>query len=521
MSRSGNSKSKSETSTRFVLITPPSRAPPMTFVEILTWSQVAVLCPLAVLGLHRGWMVMLYVRHRRSAPHHPEPAGELPRVTVQLPIYNERYVASRLIEAVAALDYPRDRLELQVLDDSTDDTREIVEESLRHLPPDLCAVHVRRAERTSYKAGALAHGLEQSDAELVAVFDADFIPPPDFLKASVPLFAEPKVGMVQCRWDHVNPNYSLLTRMQALLLDGHFAIEHLARSRTNCFFNFNGTAGIFRRSCIDDAGGWQGDTLTEDLDLSYRAQLRGWRFVYLPEVTCPAELPVRMNAFLNQQHRWAKGSIQTARKLLGQIWRAPVAWRVRIESTFHLLGNLAFPLLLCAILLALPLQMARLVTGAEVPMWLALLEGVPLLAGTLGVLLYYGSSQLRLERSAPGTWWRIPLVLAIGAGLCVNNTMAVLSGLGRRTGEFRRTPKHRVQTAEDRIDDSKYRAQRGRSPIAELTLGGWAASTSVLSAWLSLPLTAVFHGFFAAGLLWIGFRSLAEEQEAATRAAAA
>ena len=441
-------------------------------------------------------------------------------VAVQLPIFNERYVASRLIEAVAALDYPRDRLELQILDDSTDDTREIVEQVLRELPPDLRASHVRRPDRTHFKAGALAHGLERSRAELVAVFDADFVPPPHFLRATVPMFDDSSVGMVQCRWDHVNTDYSLLTRMQALLLDGHFSVEHLARSRAGCFFNFNGTAGVFRRTCIDEAGGWQGDTLTEDMDLSYRAQLKGWRFVYLPEVACPAELPVRMNAFLNQQHRWAKGSIQTARKLLGQIWRAPVAWRVRIESTFHLLGNLAFPLLLSAIAVALPLQVARLATGAEVPLWLAALEGIPLLAGTAGVLAYYGTSQLGLRRPAGG-WWRIPLVLAVGAGLCLNNTRAVLSGLTKRVGEFRRTPKHRVRNATDPIDDSVYRARRKWGPAGEIMLGLWASATCVVSLRIGLPLTALFHGLFACGLLWVGMHSLGERRAVAVQPARA
>ncbi len=487
---------------------------------LLTWAQLAILVPLAAFGLHRGWMVLLFLRTRRRADAPlREPAPELPTVTVQLPVYNERYVAARLIEAAADLDYPRDRLEIQVLDDSSDDTSEIIATCVQSLPADVRIEHVYRTDRVNFKAGALAHGLERSSGELVAVFDADFVPPRQFLRATVPQFADPAVGMVQCRWDHLNTDYSLLTRMQALLLDGHFAIEHVARSRSGCYFNFNGTAGVFRRSCIADAGGWQGDTLTEDMDLSYRAQLAGWRFRYLPDVACPAELPVQMNAFLNQQFRWAKGSIQTARKLLPTIRRAKVGAMVKVEATFHLLGNLCFPLLLGLILLTLPLQSLRLWHETIVPTWLAWVEGLPLLLSTFCVLLYYGVAQRALRRPAGiGTWLRIPLVLAIGAGLCVNNTIAVLSAVVGPTGEFRRTPKWNVVGGASPIRAHIYGSRRGQTALLEIALGIWAAGNCVLSLLVGLPVTAAFHALFAAGLLWVGASSLLADRPASTDA---
>ncbi|MHC5064704.1 MAG: cellulose synthase family protein, partial [Planctomycetota bacterium] len=410
----------------------------MSNLEILlTGIQIALLLALAILGLHRGWMVLLYLRHSRRSLPGGEPRSELPRVTVQLPIYNERYVATRLIEQVAKLNYPRELLQIQVLDDSTDDSSEIVARTIRGLPVDLDIQHVRRQDRVGYKAGALAAGLKQASGDLLAIFDADFLPPADFLMRTVGAFEDPGIGMVQTRWDHLNPDYSLLTDVQATLLDGHFVIEHLARSRSGCFFNFNGTAGIFRRSCIEDAGGWQHDTLTEDMDLSYRAQLKGWRFRYLPEVACPAELPIEMNGFLSQQHRWAKGSIQTARKLLGKILRSSVGPFAKLEAVFHLLGNLAFPLLLGLILVALPLQVLRFLHASEVPDWMASAEGLPMLFATLCVFFYYGTAQRAVGRLRWSSVLRLPMVLAAGAGMAVNNTAAILSALRRETGEFR------------------------------------------------------------------------------------
>ena len=480
----------------------------MNLIEsILAWAQLTLLLSLAVLGLHRGWMVLLYLLRRKKLQNTiplPRPL-ELPSVTVQLPIFNERYVAGRLVTAVAAFDYPRGKLHIQVLDDSTDDTSDIVRTTIASLPKGTSIEHVRRGSRTGFKAGALAEGLRRTDSDLIAVFDADFVPPRDFLRNTVPAFADPAVGMVQTRWEHLNPDFSLLTTLQAFLLDGHFVVEHVARASSGCFFNFNGTAGLFRRECIDDAGGWQHDTLTEDMDLSYRAQLRGWRFVYRPELACPAELPVDMNAFLLQQHRWAKGSLQTAKKLLPTILRAPVSLVAKGEAIFHLLGNVGFVLLFVLILVALPLQVLRLVAGTTTPGMITLAEGWPILLSTLSVLVYYGTAQLGLARRSWTAWLKLPLVLALGAGMCVNNSAAVFSAMRREPGEFLRTPKRGDEPRRRRI---RYTSRRGWLPLGELALGLIALSTCVLSLRLGHTWTAVFHGLFASGLLWVGSGSL-------------
>ncbi|MCA8943347.1 MAG: glycosyltransferase family 2 protein [Planctomycetes bacterium] len=478
----------------------------------LTWIQCALLVPLAALGLHRGWIVMLYLatRHRRRAN---APTPEIwPRVTVQLPIFNERLVAARLIECVAGLDYPRDRLQIQVLDDSTDDTSGIVARAIEGLPADLDVEHRRRSVRTGYKAGALAEGLDSATGDFLAIFDADFLPPSDFLRRTVAEMRDGRIGMVQARWGHVNPDFSLLTDVQRTLLDGHFVVEHRARAETGCFFNFNGTAGLFRRECIEDAGGWQHDTLTEDMDLSYRAQLRGWKFRYLHDLVCPAELPIEMNAFLSQQHRWAKGSLQTARKLLGRILRAPIPWFAKGEATVHLLGNVAFPLLFGLILVALPLQIVRAINHSEVPSWLCAFEATPLLFATGCLLLYYATARYGAGTLRVRTILRLPLVFAIGAGMCVNNTAAVLSAMRRHAGEFRRTPKRNAGNDRHSVDAPAYRSTRGIIPFVEGALALCAATTSLIAWSIGVPGTAIFHGLFAIGLGWTSVASIAEDR---------
>ncbi|MCC6673249.1 MAG: glycosyltransferase [Planctomycetes bacterium] len=488
------------------------------FDSILTWTQLVLLAPLAILGLHRGWMAWLCLRSRHL-PATPPPPADWPRVTVQLPIFNERFVAARLIEAVAALDYPRDRLEIQVLDDSTDDTCEIVQRTLRDLPADLDIAHIRRGNRTGFKAGALAAGLAKAKGEFLAVFDADFVPEPDFLRRTVPFFADPRVGMVQARWEHINPDSRLLTRMQALLLDGHFAVEHVGRQSRGCFFNFNGTAGVFRRAAIVDAGGWQHDTLTEDMDLSYRAQLQGWRFVYRPDIACAAELPVEMRAFLNQQHRWAKGSVQTGRKLLPRILRAPIPVVAKIEAVFHLLGNVGFVLLLGVILIGLPLQIVRLNLPLQMPWLVGFLEGLPLIFATGSVLVYYGLSQARLSRLDLFVLPRLPVLLALAAGMCINNTAAVCSAFGRDPGEFTRTPKLDIRKGGNAPQPHAlgflYHSKRGFLPLLELGLGAYALATTTLAASQGHWLTAFYHLLFASGLIWVGGESMARASVAA------
>src|SRR6267142_5716959 len=306
----------------------------MTLAETLTLVSYFFVCIiLAVYGWHRYYLVYLYLKNRGKEPKPGPPLSPAPVVTIQLPLYNEMYVADRLIEAVCRIDYPRERLEIQVLDDSADETRSIAEQTVRRFAAEGIDIkYYHRVDRIGYKAGALEAGLKVARGEFVGIFDADFIPTADFLARLMPHFRDPKVGMVQARWGHINQDYSLLTKIQAILLDGHFILEHGGRNRGGRFFNFNGTAGVWRRSAIADAGGWQHDTLTEDLDLSYRAQLRGWRFVFVSDVIAPAEVPVEMNAFKSQQHRWAKGSVQTCLKLLPRILRADLPLGVKVEA---------------------------------------------------------------------------------------------------------------------------------------------------------------------------------------------
>src|SRR5712664_3079603 len=319
----------------------------MTPFETLTLATYFfVLIVLAVYGWHRYYLVYLYMKNRDKGPKASAPLDPLPVVTIQLPLYNEMYVADRLIDAVCRIEYPRELLEIQVLDDSTDETRSIAELAVRRFAADGIDIkYYHRGDRTGFKSGALEAGLKVARGEFVGIFDADFIPTADFLTQLMPHFRDPKVGMVQARWGHINQDYSLLTKIQAILLDGHFILEHGGRNRGGRFFNFNGTAGVWRRTAIHDAGGWQHDTLTEDLDLSYRAQMRGWRFVYLQDVVSPAEVPVEMNAFKSQQHRWAKGSVQTCKKLLPRVLASKLPWHIKLESVFHLTANFAYPLM--------------------------------------------------------------------------------------------------------------------------------------------------------------------------------
>src|SRR3954465_15968831 len=332
---------------------------PETFILVLYFFVLSIL---AIYGWHRYYLVYLYMKNRDKVPPAQAPLGAaaMPRVTIQLPIYNEMYVADRLIDAVCEMDYPRELLEIQVLDDSIDETTDIAELAVRrHAARGFDISYVHRVDRRGYKAGALEAGLRLAKANFIAIFDADFIPPRDFLIKTLPHFADGKVGMVQARWGHINQDYSLLTKIQAILLDGHFVLEHGGRNRGGRFFNFNGTAGVWRRTAIESAGGWQHDTLTEDLDLSYRAQLAGWHFVFVPGLVAPAEVPVEMNAFKSQQHRWAKGSIQTCRKLLPRILQSNLPLRVTAEAFFHLSANFNYPLMCVLSVLMAPSMVIR------------------------------------------------------------------------------------------------------------------------------------------------------------------
>ncbi len=444
----------------------------MTPAELsIVVAYTVLLVVLAVFGVHRYLMAYLFFRHRYKLAAPKGRFEELPRVTVQLPIFNELYVTDRLLEAVAALDYPRERLQIQVLDDSTDETCTIARARVDRLREQgLDVVYIHRTDRTGFKAGALDHGLRTATGELIAIFDADFVPDPGFLRRTVHHFTDPDVGLVQTRWGHLNRAYSALTQAQAVFLDGHFLVEHPARNRSGRFFNFNGTAGIWRRKAIEDGGGWQHDTLTEDLDLSFRSQLAGWRFVYLPDIVTPAELPVDMNAFKSQQHRWAKGAVQCALKLLGRVLRADLPAAVKREAVVHLTANLAY-LIVIPLAILLPITVA--IRSSHGPLEVVLVDLPLFAAATISVIAFYITSQ----RAQGLSWWQslkpLPLVMALGIGLAVNNARAVVEALmGYQTG-FVRTPKHGVQKKGESVARKKYRAAATLQPIVELALAGY------------------------------------------------
>src|SRR5438552_437051 len=424
---------------------------------------------LAIYGWHRYYLVFLYMSNRDKKPQSGPQLDPLPVVTVQLPLYNEMYVADRLIEAVCRIDYPRDRFEIQVLDDSTDETRGIAELAVRRFAAQGMDIkYYHRGNRVGYKAGALEEGLKTARGEFVAIFDADFMPTSDFLVRLMPHFADPKVGMVQARWGHINQDYSLLTKIQSILLDGHFVLEHGGRNRAGHFFNFNGTAGVWRRVVIADAGGWQHDTLTEDLDLSYRAQLRGWKFVFVSDVIAPAEVPVEMNSFKSQQHRWAKGSIQTCRKLLPQILRADVPLSTKVEAFFHLTANFNYPLMVVLSILIFPSMVIRYNMG-----WYEmLLIDVPLFfAATFSVCNFYMVCQREIHRDWISRIKYLPFLMSIGIGLSINNTRAVFEALLNGQSEFTGTHKYRIEGAADEWVGKRYRKSVAVQPLVELALG--------------------------------------------------
>jgi cellulose synthase/poly-beta-1,6-N-acetylglucosamine synthase-like glycosyltransferase len=458
-----------------------------------------VLALLAMYGTHRALMVRLYYRHRRDVPR---PAGDLPvlpRVTVQLPIYNEVYVVERLIEAVAALDYPRELLEIQVLDDSSDETRDIARRVVaRYRERGYDIVHRMREDRAGFKAGALQAGMEAASGEFLMIFDADFVPRPEILRESLPFFSDPRVGMVQARWEHLNREYSLLTRIQSIFLDGHFVIEHTARHRSGRFFNFNGTAGIWRRRCLQEVGGWQSDTLTEDLDVSYRAQLAGWKFVYLKDLAAPGELPVDMNAFKSQQHRWTKGSIQTGRKLLPAIFRSAYPWKVKAEAFFHLTNNFSHLLVVLLALLIVPAIIIREQIG-----WrrVAILDFPLFFGATFSFIAFYISSQREIGRDWKQTLRSMPLLLSLGIGLSLNNAHAVLEALVNRKTEFARTPKFGIEGGEGEWRSKKYRAPGNFSLTAEVLLAVYFLGAIVFAVkenyWAGVPFLLIFFNGFA------------------------
>jgi cellulose synthase/poly-beta-1,6-N-acetylglucosamine synthase-like glycosyltransferase len=394
-------------------------------------------------GWHRYYLVYLYMKHKGDQPK-PGEMTRQPRVTLQLPIYNEMYVVERLIQAVCRIDYPRELLQIQVLDDSTDETRGIAQAVVnRYAGLGHNIQYIHRTDRTGFKAGALENGLLTATGEFVGIFDADFIPSSDFLKRALPyFFSSEKIALVQARWGHINASYSLLTKIQSILLDGHFVLEHGARNRSGRFFNFNGTAGIWRRAVIADAGGWQHDTLTEDLDLSYRAQLRGWKFVFLQDLIAPAEVPVEMNSFKSQQFRWAKGSIQTCRKVLPAILKSDLPLAIKAEAFFHLTANFNYVLMVLLSVLMFPAMVIRYNMG-----WYEmLLIDVPLfMAATFSVMNFYMVCQKEIYPDWVSRLKYLPFLMSIGIGLSVNNTRAVFEAMFDKKSDFERTPKYGIE----------------------------------------------------------------------------
>jgi cellulose synthase/poly-beta-1,6-N-acetylglucosamine synthase-like glycosyltransferase len=482
----------------------------MTPAETLTLATYFfVLIILAVYGWHRYYLVYLYMRNRGREPRAAGPLASLPPVTIQLPLYNEMYVADRLIAAVCAIDYPRELLEIQVLDDSTDETRGIADLAVRrHAEQGIDIKYYHRANRIGFKAGALEAGLKTARGEFIAIFDADFIPTPDFLKRTMPHFGDSKIAMVQARWGHINQDYSLLTKIQAILLDGHFVLEHGGRYRSGRFFNFNGTAGVWRRTAIDDAGGWQHDTLTEDLDLSYRAQLRGWHFVFLSDLIAPAEVPVEMNAFKSQQHRWAKGSIQTCRKLLPRLLRANIPLGVKAEAFFHLTANFNYPFMCVLSVLMFPAMVIRYNMG-----WYEmLLIDVPLFfAATFSVCNFYMVCQREIHRDWRARIKYLPFLMSIGIGLSINNTRAVFEALFNKQSEFNRTPKYRIEADGDEWVGKKYRQSVAVQPMIELALGLYFTATVFYALANQIYGTVPFLVLFQIGFLYTGLLSIVQQ----------
>src|SRR6267143_4521102 len=482
----------------------------MTPFETLTLATYFfVLIVLAIYGWHRYYLVYLYMRNKGKEPKAGPPLDPPPVVTIQLPLYNEMYVADRLIASVCAIEYPRELLEIQVLDDSVDETRSIAERAIRRLSEQGIDIkYYHRVDRTGFKAGALEAGLKVARGEFVGIFDADFIPTTDFLVRLMPHFRDPKVGMVQARWGHINQDYSLLTKIQAILLDGHFILEHGGRNRGGRFFNFNGTAGVWRRTAIDGSGGWQHDTLTEDLDLSYRAQLCGWQFVFVPGLIAPAEVPVEMNAFKSQQHRWAKGSIQTCRKLLPRILKSNLPFGVKAEAFFHLTANFNY-ILMCALsILMFPSMVIRYNMG-----WYEMiLIDIPLFfAATFSFCNFYMVCQRELHKDWRARIKYVPFLMSVGIGLSVNNTRAVFEALFNRHSAFTRTPKYHIEADADEWVGKKYRESVAVQPLVELALGLYFTATVFYALANGIYATVPFLVLFQVGFLYTGLVSIVQQ----------
>lgn len=469
----------------------------------------SILAILSVYSLHRYYLVYLYYKYKNRKPVPRKLFPHLPRVTIQLPVYNELYVVDRLIEAVCRIDYPRDLIDIQVLDDSDDETSYKISEKIRILEKEgYCIQHLKRKNRRGFKAGALEYGLKHAQGDFIAIFDADFVPETDILMKTIHYFTDENVGMVQVRWGHINRDYSLLTQIQSIFLDGHFMIEHTARNRSGRFFNFNGTAGIWRKKAIVEAGGWQADTLTEDLDLSYRAQLEGWDFIYLPELVTPAEVPVDLKSFKAQQYRWAKGAVQTAKKILPVIWkRKTIPLKVKIEASFHLTDNIAYLLLLILSIMLLPALSIRMEGGFSRVLFI----DVPLfMLALLSVSSFYVCSQKEIY----GRWWKrikyLPLLTSLGIGLTVNNARATLEALFNYQTPFNRTPKYGIINLGDNWKQRQYKTKKNNQFLVELLFGLYFTILVFFAFFQKQFIVIPFLILFQIGFIYTGFVTLLE-----------
>ena len=482
------------------------------FITVYT----VLLAVVSIYGLHRYALVFLYWRHRHKVPI---PAGhfdELPIVTIQLPMFNERFVAKRIIEKTCQIDYPREKLQIQVLDDSTDDTCEIARrtaEEMRSSGFDVEFIH--RDNRTGFKAGALANGMKTAKGEFISIFDADFVPKSDFLKGTIHYFTDPKVCVVQSRWDHLNREDSLLTKTQAIFLDGHFAIEHVGRNRSGRFMSFNGTGGTWRREAIEDAGGWRGDTLTEDLDLSYRAQLKGWKFIFLSDLISPAELPPEMSGFKAQQFRWTKGGAQNAIKLLPKVLLSKAPLKVKVEAFFHLTAFTLHIFMFGLVTLMFPAMYLQCLPLENGTIWRGLVDMSIFTLATMSATVFYCASQGVLKGNWRQTLKYLPMMMALGVGLCISNTKAILEAWFRRKSDFVRTPKYgeskSVHATAAYLDQRKKR-KRNWLPYAEFLMGLYMSACLLLCIFdLRSAFTAPFLVMFAFGFFYVSLMSFQAE----------
>ncbi|WP_372366390.1 cellulose synthase family protein [Candidatus Uabimicrobium sp. HlEnr_7] len=474
--------------------------------EILLTLYFVILCVLSAYGLHRYQLLYLYYKYKRQ-PQKPRKKFEiLPRVTIQLPIYNEMYVVERLIDSIVAIDYPKELLEIQVLDDSTDETNNICQKKVEeYQEQEVNISYIHRKDRSGFKAGALENGMKTATGDFIAIFDADFLPCSDFLHNTVHYFTDDKVGLIQTRWEHINRHDSLLTEVQSIFLDGHFMIEQTARNSSGRFFNFNGTAGIWRKTTIIDAGGWEHDTLTEDMDLSFRAQIKDWKFIFLPYTVAPAELPMTISAFKSQQHRWAKGTIQVCKKLLIPILKSQVPFKAKVEAFIQLTNNFVYLLMFLFSLLMFP----ALVYRAQSGWYTLLLIDLPLfLAATISINSFYAASQIEIHKKWLHRIKYLPFVTAIGIGLCISNSKAVLEALFNHKTGFVRTPKYNAKNSQEKTS-RRYKVKHNILPYIELSLATYFAfiiySAYTIKAYVAIPFLLLFfygYSYMAAVTLW-------------------